>query len=424
MKKVILGVLSLFLISASTLFAQTWTAQTSPVSTDLNGAWACDANVVWMCGPTGVVIRTTNGGSTWSLANTGLTGNDFYTIAAVDANTALAGAGDGGMWRTTNGGTSWTFEALTPTPVFMDVVHLFDANNGFALSDPGAAAGLWHYYITTNAGLTWTAGANAPPNAAGEAGWNGGYAALDTGHIWWGTNATKIWHGGFRGPFTSASSPGAYSFCMGFNDVNTGIAGMVTATPTVLPLAITVNGGTSWAATSFTPINVPYAMKFCPGTGYGWFGTQNIYRSTATGTGTSWTSQLTLSTTTLCYALTMLNLNTGWAGTQAGHIYAYHDVVGIDPNNNSVPKSYNLQQNYPNPFNPTTNIRYSIPTASKVTITIYDALGNEVRTLVNEYKGVGNYVESFDASNLSSGIYFYTLRAGDFVQSKKMSLIK
>jgi len=422
MKKVILGVLSLFLIGTSTLFAQTWTAQTSPVSTDLNGAWACDANVVWMCGPTGVVIRTTNGGATWSMANTGLTGNDFYTIAAVDANTALAGAGDGGMWRTTNGGTSWTFEALTPTPVFMDVVHLFDANNGFALSDPGAAAGLWNYYITTNAGLTWTVGANRPPNAAVEAGWNGGYAAIDTGHIWWGTNNTKIWKGSFRGPFTSAVSPGAYSFCMGFNDVNTGIAGMVTSTPSVLPLAKSVNGGTSWTATSFTPINVTYAMKFVPGTGYGWFGTQNIYRTT--DVGTTWTSQLTLSTTTLCYALSMLNVNTGWAGTQAGHIYVYHDVVGIDPNNNNVPKSYALQQNYPNPFNPTTNIKYSIPTASRVTITIYDALGNEVRTLVNEYKGVGNYVESFDASNLSSGIYFYTLRAGDFVQSKKMSLIK
>ncbi len=426
MKKVILAVLSLFFVATGSLFAQSWTAQTAPAGTSggLNGAWACDENVVWMCGPGGVVCRTTNGGTTWTMVNTGLAGNDFYTIAAIDANTAEAGAGDGGMWRTTNGGTSWTFQALTPTPQFMDVVHFFDANNGFALSDPAAAAGLWLYYITTDGGATWTAGANRPANIAGEAGWNGSYAAVDTGHIWWGTNSTKIYHGGFRGPITGASSPGAYSFCMGFNDMNTGIAGMVTATPTVLPLALSTNGGSTWTATSYTPAGVPYAMKVVPGSNYGWYGSQNVYRTTNVGAPTTWTSQLTLSTTNLCYSITMLNVNTGWCGTQTGQIYKYHDIVGIDPNNTSVPKNFSLMQNYPNPFNPTTNIRYSIPVASQVSIKIYDALGNEVRTLVNEYRSVGNYVESFDASNLASGIYFYTLHAGDYVQTKKMSLIK
>ncbi len=420
MKTIYLFILSFCFIASINLNAQTWTAQTSPVTTALNGAWAIDENVVWMCGPSGVVIRTTNGGVTWAMVNAGLTGNDFYTLSAIDANTAEVGAGDGRMWRTTNGGFSWTLQILTPTPVFIDVVHFFDSQNGFALSDPAPTAGLWLYYITTDAGANWTAGLNRPPNAAGEAGWNCGYAAVDTGHIWWGTNVSKIWKGSFKGPFTSASTSAANSLSMGFNDALTGLAGMTTTSPA--PILKTTDGGISWASIGFTPLNSPFAMKYVPGTGFCWLGTQNIYRTA--NNGSSWNLQLTLTSTNNCYCLVMANINTGWAGTQTGQIYKYHDIVGIDPNNTAVPTSYMLQQNYPNPFNPTTNIRYSIPVASKVTITIYDALGNEVKTLVNEYKSIGNYVESFDASNLSSGIYFYTLRAGEYVQTKKMALIK
>jgi len=88
------------------------------------------------------------------------------------------------------------------------------------------------------------------------------------------------------------------------------------------------------------------------------------------------------------------------------------------------PDSYNLAQNYPNPFNPTTSIRYSIPTRSNVTLKVYDILGNEVANLVNEEKDKGVYTVNFNAIGLSSGIYFYTLRADGFVQTKKMLLIK
>ena len=413
-------ILSFFLIALSNLPAQTWTLQTSPVTTDLNGAWAVDGNVVWMCGPSGVVIKTTNGGTTWSMVNAGLTGNDFYTISAIDANIAEVGASDGRMWRTTNGGANWTLQILTPAPTFIDVVHFFDSQYGFALSDPAPTAGLWLYYITTDAGANWEAGLNRPPNAAGEAGWNGGYAAIDTGHIWWGTNASKIWKGGFRGPFSSASTTSINSLSISFNDALTGLAGMTTTSPA--PILKTTDGGITWSSIGFTPLNSPFALKYVPGTGFCWLGTQNIYRTA--NNGSSWNLQLTLTSTNNCYCLAMTDLNTGWAGTQAGHIYKYHDIVGIDPNNTSVPKVYSLQQNYPNPFNPTTNIKYSIPVEGKVSIIIYDALGNEVRTLVSEFKSAGNYVESFDASNISSGIYFYTLRTGDFVQSKKMLLIK
>jgi hypothetical protein len=89
-----------------------------------------------------------------------------------------------------------------------------------------------------------------------------------------------------------------------------------------------------------------------------------------------------------------------------------------------LPTEFSLSQNYPNPFNPSTKIKYSIPTQSKVVIKVHDILGNEVATLMDEEKSVGTYELTWNASNLSSGIYFYQLRAGDFIQMKKMILLK
>ncbi|MBK7378335.1 MAG: T9SS type A sorting domain-containing protein [Ignavibacteriales bacterium] len=85
---------------------------------------------------------------------------------------------------------------------------------------------------------------------------------------------------------------------------------------------------------------------------------------------------------------------------------------------------YFLSDNYPNPFNPNTSISYSIPENAFVTLKIYDVLGNEVEELINEQKEPGNYQIDFNASELSSGIYYYTLTAGNFTSTKKMSLIK
>jgi len=96
------------------------------------------------------------------------------------------------------------------------------------------------------------------------------------------------------------------------------------------------------------------------------------------------------------------------------------DIIS-DVNNVTI---YNLEQNYPNPFNPSTVISYQLPVTSKVVLKVYDVLGNEVATLVNEEKSSGNYEVEFNASGLTSGIYFYQLQAGSFVETKKMVLLK
>jgi len=86
--------------------------------------------------------------------------------------------------------------------------------------------------------------------------------------------------------------------------------------------------------------------------------------------------------------------------------------------------NFDLNQNYPNPFNPTTSIKFQIPAKSYVTLKVFGVLGNEVKTLLNEEKEAGNYNVKLNAEDLSSGVYFYRLEAGDFVQTRKMILLK
>ncbi len=97
--------------------------------------------------------------------------------------------------------------------------------------------------------------------------------------------------------------------------------------------------------------------------------------------------------------------------------------VGVKEHN-QLATSFELSQNYPNPFNPTTLIKYSVAERSNVSLKVYDVLGNEVATLVNTSKEAGSYQVNFDASKLSSGVYIYTLNAGNYTQSKKMLLMK
>jgi hypothetical protein len=113
------------------------------------------------------------------------------------------------------------------------------------------------------------------------------------------------------------------------------------------------------------------------------------------------------------------------------NFHLYRIPVGIKQISSTVPSEYKLYQNYPNPFNPTTNIRYQITrhggssTNSKlVLLKVYDILGKEVATLVNEKQLPGVYEVTFDGTGLSSGMYFYTLMSGDFKATKRFVLVK
>jgi hypothetical protein len=121
--------------------------------------------------------------------------------------------------------------------------------------------------------------------------------------------------------------------------------------------------------------------------------------------------------------------------TQQGVIEGKDDVVeaaiewinnasSVNDDENGIVKEYYLNQNFPNPFNPTTTIKYRIPELCFVNVKVFDVLGEEIETLVDEEKPTGNYEVKFSANRLSSGIYFYTLTAGEFRETKKMILLR
>jgi hypothetical protein len=146
-----------------------------------------------------------------------------------------------------------------------------------------------------------------------------------------------------------------------------------------------------------------------------------------TGSGSMTVNQHTLTPVRRCYingTTSCVFTYGGQDGTIAHCGINVISLVGIGNIKHNVPMHYSLSQNYPNPFNPMTIIKFAIPRAGNVQIKVYDEIGKEVAVLVNEYKQPGNYDVSFDGSNLSSGVYFYKIFAGDFVDAKKMMLIK
>jgi hypothetical protein len=104
--------------------------------------------------------------------------------------------------------------------------------------------------------------------------------------------------------------------------------------------------------------------------------------------------------------------------------YRNDSVVGVESISNEIPIDFSLNQNYPNPFNPTTTIQFSLPQNSYITLEVFNTLGEGVGVLASEELSAGSYNYSWDAYNLTSGVYFYQLNAGSFVETKKMLLMK
>jgi photosystem II stability/assembly factor-like uncharacterized protein len=422
MKRILL-VLALVAISANLTIAQ-WTAQTSGVTGQLTSISAVDDNNAWMCAYGPAIIRTTNGGTTWTATTTPAGSTDMYQIFAIDANTALVTWSPGtaaGTYvaRTTNAGATWTTVFNQPlATAFIDAIWMTSATNGFMYGDPPATGTVrWSLWKTTNGGVNWDS-TGMFLSGTGEAGWNNALY-VSGNNIWFGTNVAKIYYSSNGGTnWTAQTTPAVNSYSIWFNNTLNGLSGGTGNS------YVTTNGGTAW-----TLGTMPGTANISGVTGQDntWWTIRQanlIYKTT--NNGTTWTTDYTNAVTTTIYNH-IAKARTGnriWACTSTGLISKNDGLVGIAPVSNEIPSSFGLEQNYPNPFNPTTTIRYSIPSASNVTVKIYDMLGNEVMTVVNAYQNAGTYAGPVDASKLASGVYFYTIKAGNFTDTKKMTLIK
>ena len=144
-----------------------------------------------------------------------------------------------------------------------------------------------------------------------------------------------------------------------------------------------------------------------------------------TNGGTTWVLQSSGTTETL-NGVSFTDSDNGTVVGNGGTILrtTTGGVVSVDEKDNEIPTEYLLSQNYPNPFNPNTTINYAVKERGFVQLKVYDVLGNEVATLVNEEKQLGNYSVSFSKNNLPSGVYVYSLLVNNFVQNRKMILLK
>ncbi len=192
---------------------------------------------------------------------------------------------------------------------------------------------------------------------------------------------------------------------------------------------ITTDGGETWEYTALGVFYFPFSIGFRTDV-EGWvpMGEQRKFLYTS-DSGVSWTVVPTpdsMNIVRICFPDSLHGYGIGGNGIIVKYIY--HGPTSVMEAGESIPDFY-LFQNYPNPFNPTTNIIFRISELGLVTLKVYDILGNEVATLVNEEKSEGSYTVTFDASGLPSGVYFYTLKAGTskaqaFVTSKKMLILK
>ncbi len=404
----------------------TWTEQASGLTTALNSISAVNDDIAWACGDGGKVLRTTNKGVTWTNVSSNISAtNPLYDIFAWDANLAITTAsptagGSVTIYKTTNGGANWTTGlSYTGSVAFGDDLWMTDPNNGYYIGDP--QGGNWHLLKTTNGGDNWVTWATIPTANTNGTFNHGG--TFKNGQVWFSPNGDGViqYTSNMGANWSTQTIPLTWLATIFFVNSTKGMAGGYSTSPGIIK---TTNRGANWAT-----ITSPFATGTISGiTGIGtqwWAALQGTTISYSSNDGANWATQYTSPAGSWYHIVKARNGLTIWAVRSNGGISRYGTpIVGVTPISNETPTSYKLSQNYPNPFNPVTKIEFAIPKQGLVTLKIFDILGREVTTLVNEVKIPGNYSIDFDASRLSSGTYFYKLSAGNFIETKKMLLIK
>lgn len=361
-------------------------------------------------GSTMNIYKTTNGGLNWSAQNSNYTAQRFMSIEILHPDTVYISGNYGKILRTFNGGQNWsTLYSDTNLQVWaLDFVNSFT----------GYAAGSFGTVLkTTNRGDNWMLLNTGITNAL-----QGIYFLNETtGFISGSIVILKTTNGGSS--WSNLNAPGIsfeintdvffLNSLTGFYSTNSGrIVG-------------TSDGGSNWTIVRELSGDAVWRMSFTDSlTGYGCTSGGNVVK-TING-GINWYNQLTPLTENL-YSIHFPIKDTGYICSWSGKILKTVNGGGGSVSVNSESETINdfeLYQNYPNPFNPYTIIRYELAVAGKVTLKIYDILGNEVVVLENEMKTPGLYEYNFNGTGFSSGIYYYKLTANNFSETRKMILSK
>lgn len=314
-------------------------------------------------------VYTSLNGFTW--ARTSLGDKEVYSIVA-NSNIVYAGTWGKGVFKSTNYGATWDSSGLTG----MRVTALAITGN-YIFAGTNSSSTPKGIYISTNGGANWT------------------QSSLNNKVI------------------TSFAIQGTNIYASTYNQNPSGVY-------------ISTNFGATWTITALNNklVNNVYSYdnKLFAGVYNG-----GVYYSS--NNGATWKTKNegfppASLPSVYCFAVAngyIFEGNYGWSVWRR----SYSETIDIKQLSNEVPDGYILEQNYPNPFNPTTSINFSLPKESILSLIIYDASGKEIQRLLNNEKTkAGVYEIKFNGNNLTSGLYFYRLEAGDFISTKKMIFVK
>lgn len=348
--------------------------------------WLWDIDMVdnelgYVVGNKGEIFKTTNGGTDWLNQKSGttydlskacfITGSEGWVVGGTTSDFS------GIVLKTTDGGKNWVKQTPSNTPRLISVSFI-DSLRGWVISGGGSASDHAEILRTIDGGNNWT--------------------VQD-----WGSQYD------LRGIFFINARRG---FLLG--NITGGGYGVY----------LTNDGGNTWKAT-YLGSSTLYDIKFINNDiGFIVGACGRIYKTN--DSGATWNAQPSYTSQNLRGIDFADEKNVWVVGFYGTILHTTDDGISFIGNNikNKLPESFILYQNFPNPFNPTTKIQYELQKPGFVTLKIYDLLGREVISLVNEEQNTGEYTVGFNASCLSTGIYFYKLRVNDLISVRKMILLK
>jgi photosystem II stability/assembly factor-like uncharacterized protein len=407
MKTVLILLLSTFICTA-TLQAQTGWFVLATTTDNLSTVCFVDSLKGWIGGTSsgvGMIRRTTDGGLTWTSQPLPVT-NNIQKITFLNSTTGFAAGGNGTVLKTTDGGQSWIKKNSGSS---IDMFSIFFLNEKL-----GWACGLSTVLITTDGGETWSSrlvtGAVAHWDIAFTNAQNGLVVGLYGGCF-------KTVDGGSTWiPFTQPLGGSSYFRVQYLSPTRIIIAGGA-------QIALSKDGGQTWTS----PYNAGQEQMngVCFGDSLnGWAVSQGTI-SRSTDGGSHWTRESIpgyryLTSITTPDGVHAWAIGDGTILKTTEWLIPTSTVTNID----NTPTRFSLGQNYPNPFNPSTTISFSLPLRSFVTLKVFDVMGREIATIVSEETPAGNHSRQWNASGVSSGMYFYRIQAGDFMQTKKLLLVR
>lgn len=380
---------------------------------DISKGWACTGtfNVL----DTGFIMNTTNGGTNWNI-QLSYPAMKFTDIEFINQNTGFISGNQNDsartkLFTTTNGGLNWSYISMV-TNMYIDDMQYLNKDSAW---ECGSSAGP-DVRTTTDGGNTWVVRTNGILSATQKIfflNYNTGFCGASN-RIYKTTDAGLNWS--LIGQFVQSITS------LYFENDNKGWLGF-----TGYHLRFTSNNGLNWVDQTLpfiagTPI---YDICFLnSNTGYAGYGFDKILKTT--NGGNDWGYQVD---TGGSLHLSFIDVLNGWTANFIGITHTINGggqitYTGLQNINNEIPNSFKLYQNYPNPFNPITNVKYQITQSTFVNITVYDILGRNIETLVNENQKAGTYLVDWNAQKYTSGIYFYKLITKDYSETRKMTLIK